>query len=333
MAVIHVLTWVLFFISASALMASLVDLKTALWFATVNFTILVITYYLNIYLVDKLLEKKQTWLYLLFFAVLLTTVVFVRVYFNRHFFLGTLQAAFHFNENWLYSFSIVTTLIVMVLSFFNGVLANRSEKEKEYQAAIARHGEARVEFLKAQMSPHFLFNTLHNIYALTLKQASLASEMILVLSEILRYVVYESRKDKVYLSDEIGQIKKLIHLYQLKSEESLPISIIASFSPAPFLIEPMVLIPLVENCFKHGNLHTDPNAFIAIQLVEENGGLTFETTNSRDAAPKVKLETGGIALNNIRERLAIRYPGTHQLEIKETANSFFVRLKIQNAHA
>lgn len=328
----QVMIWMFVFLSITVSLSGIFDVKAAVALASFNIFFLIVAYYVNVYLIERLLEKKRYGLYLVSFTLILGAVVLIRVYFNRYYLEEILNGVFPVKENWIYLFSIVTTLVVMMISLFNGLLVNRSQKEKEYQATIARHREAQVEFLKAQMSPHFLFNTLNNIYSLTMEKASLASEMILVLSEILRYAVYETRKDKVSLSDEIVQIKKLIHLYQLKSEHSLPVSITVDVSSTPFFIEPMILIPLVENCFKHGNLETSPDAYIAVLLLEENGNLTFETANSREELPKVKLDAGGIALINIKERLSIRYPNRHRIEIKESPDSFFVRLQILKAN-
>ncbi len=332
MFMFNILIWLLIFLSATLLLSGIFELKDAVAFSSFNIFFLLFTYSFNVYLIDKLLEKRQYGLYFLSFALMLVGVVLTRVYFNVYYVTEILKGTFPVKQNWIYLFSIITTLIVLAISFFNGLLANRSQKEKEYKATIEQQREAQVEFLKAQMSPHFLFNTLNNIYSLTVGKVLPASEMILLLSEILRYAVYETRQSKVSLVNEIEQIKKLLRLYQLKSEDQLPVSLTVHVSLIPVFIEPMILIPLVENCFKHGNIETRAEAYISINLHEENGIVTFETLNSKEDMPNVKLDASGVGLKNIKERLSIRYPNQHKLEIKENLDSFFVRLQILKKH-
>ncbi len=328
--VTNALAWLLVFGITAVLLASLLPFWHALIFSFFHISILVITYYLNIYLVDRFIEKKKYEVYLTLFAILLVTVSSARISFNLNYFKDTSILKIPIKENWAYIFSVFSTLMVLVLSFFYGLLINRSKKEKEYKEVISKQQEAQLQFLKAQMNPHFLFNTLNNIYSLTIGKAPKASEMSLLLSDLLRYAVYESKKDKVKIESEIKQIEKLILLFQLKSEVSLPISLEVPTDLMNLTIEPMILIPLVENCFKHCNFDTNNKAFVSIRLSLANDQLTFETINTKDDWDKSKDSVGGVGLENIRQRLEILYPKGHTLDIKDGTTLFNLKLTITN---
>jgi two-component system, LytTR family, sensor kinase len=202
----------------------------------------------------------------------------------------------------------------------------------DYQEVISRQQEARLQFLKAQMSPHFLFNTLNNIYSLTIGKAPKAAEMLLLLSELLRYAVYESKNNQVSVESEVRQIEKLIQLHQMKSEVPLSISFDVSDQSNNISIEPMILIPLVENCFKHCNFETLESAYVSVHLSTARNKFEFETINTKDSWEKAKDTIGGVGLENIRQRLSILYPEKHTFLIKDEPTLFTMKLTIDIGH-
>jgi two-component system, LytTR family, sensor kinase len=324
----NALAWLLVFGITALLLSSLLPVWHSLIFSLFHIFLLVITYYLNIYLVNRFIEKGKYGAYLALFAIVFALVSFFRISFNLRYFENTSVLKIPIRENWAYIFSVFSTLMVLILSFFYGLLINRSKKEKEYKEIISRQQEAQLQFLKAQMNPHFLFNTLNNIYSLTIGKAPKASEMLLLLSDLLRYAVYESKKDKVKIESEIKQIEKLIQLFQLKSEKTLSISFDVRCKQSTVFIEPMILIPLVENCFKHCNFDSLKSAYVSIRLTAENNKLEFETINTKDHWEKSKDTVGGVGLENIRQRLAILYPKRHTLDIQDEATIFNLKLTI-----
>lgn len=326
----NALAWLLVFGITAVLLASLLPFWHSLVFSLFHISLLAITYYLNIYLVDRFIENKRYAIYLILFTILLVTISLARIRFNFTYFKDTSILKIQIKENWAYIFSVFSTLMVMVLSFFYGLLINRSKREKEYKEVISRQQEAQLQFLKAQMNPHFLFNTLNNIYSLTIGKAPKASEMLLLLSDLLRYAVYESKKDKVNIESEVKQIDKLIQLFQLKSEKPLSISFDTHCAQSTIFIEPMILIPLVENCFKHCNFDSLESAYVSIRLSAENNKLEFETINTKDHWEKSKDAVGGVGLENIRQRLSILYPKRYTLDIKDEAALFNLKLTITN---
>lgn len=277
--------WLLVFFIITSLLTSFFPLKSSILFASYNVMLLIGMYYLNIHLVNVLVEKQRYALYTCIFLFTLVVTAAIRIYVNLRFIGKTDIGFLPLNERWIFLFSTFTTLIVLLISFFNGLLMNRSQKEREYLSVIANHQNARAEFLKTQMSPHFLFNTLNNIYSLTIGKAPHASQMILLLSDVLRYAVYKGKESTVELATEVNQIEKLLQLHALRSERKPQVTFTANISSTPFFIEPMILIPLVENCFKHGNIETSAHGFINIRLWEGAREIIFETYNSREKLP------------------------------------------------
>jgi len=153
----------------------------------------------------------------------------------------------------------------------------------------------------------------------------------LQLSDLLRYVIYESQNKKVSLSRELIQIEKYVALYQLKNEHSFNIQLEKEGSINGQKIEPMILIPLVENIFKHGDFDTNEEAFAKIQVQIEVDILHFHTINTKNDENQQKDKVGGVGLKNIRKRLALNYPNQHELIIKDLEDTFEVSLKINVA--
>jgi LytS/YehU family sensor histidine kinase len=189
-----------------------------------------------------------------------------------------------------------------------------------------------LTFLKSQLNPHFLFNSLNNIYSLAIKKSNEAPQAVLLLSEMLRYVIYESGKSIVSLSQEVHFIKNYITLEKMKfSSENMP-KITCNFSilPQEFPIEPLLFITLVENAFKHGISMVSPS-FILISFKEDQGEIHMSVINStvkstlRGSIPITK----GIGLDNLHKRLSLLYPGRHTFNLVQEKSLFKAFLTIK----
>jgi two-component system, LytTR family, sensor kinase len=329
---INLLTWLLLLVISVFLLSGIFPYAESFIFSLFHVFVLAIVYYLNIYLVNQFLEKKKYIVYIISFLLIFFIAAGLRISFNFSYLKNNAVLKIPVEENWTYLFSSFSTFMVMTLSFFYGLLMNRAKKEKEYREVINRQQEAKLQFLKAQMSPHFLFNTLNNIYSLTIGKAPKASEMLLLLSDLLRYAVYESQKNRVSLESEVGQIGKLIQLYQMKSEKPLAIAFDKNTHSKKIFIEPMILIPLVENCFKHCNFDTLPEAYVSIRLSAEETKFEFETINTKNDWGKSNDTVGGVGLENIQQRLLILYPNRHTFVIEDESTLFKLKLTIDQAH-
>lgn len=227
----------------------------------------------------------------------------------------------------MFALYILAYLMLMIFSALYQLLENRRELE-------ARHAEAQLNFLKAQINPHFLFNTLNNIYAAATLQHPRTADMVLRLSDLLRYVTYDARNRLVPLEKEIGQIKAYIELFQLKSEQPLPIQFDIEGAPDGRQLEPLLLLPMVENALKHGDFENNPEGFVRIALHNGSDRLVFEVENSFNPDDLQKDEVGGVGLENIRRRLEIDYRGRYVFETSQPKQlTFKTRLELKFINA
>lgn len=210
---------------------------------------------------------------------------------------------------------------------FRMALDNYASRRKADQLEKDRL-QAELKFLKSQMSPHFLFNTINNIYALALTEPRKTPESLLKLSGLLRYLLYECNQ-MVPFTKEHEAIQSYIALFQLRHEAPLNIDLDTQTSSDGMLIEPMLFLSLLENAIKHSGIGIVPEAYIRIRLREEQGLLTGHFVNSKSSLAG-RNESGGIGLQNIRKRLDMLHPGFSDLNfrIRETAERFEVFIKI-----
>ena len=192
--------------------------------------------------------------------------------------------------------------IVMALSF-RYMLHQSEKKQKEV--------EAELSWLKNQINPHFLFNTMNNISSLTQIDADEAQDAIMQLSDLLRYAMYDTNKQQVPLGGEINFLKNYIDLMQLRCNELTTVSSYLHADNEHTLIAPLLFISLVENAFKHGVDGSQP-AIISISLVQKGDTIVFTCDNTNHPKPSTDRSGSGIGLENTRRRLQLLYPGRHQ---------------------
>lgn len=182
--------------------------------------------------------------------------------------------------------------------------------------------------LKAQINPHFLFNTLNNIYSLALRKSEKTPDMVLKLSDMMRYVLYECNAGRVALEREIQFISNYIELERIRHGEHVSINFSLTGNPEDYRIEPLLLIPIVENSFKHGLNAQMEKGFVDVRLNILNGRLRLNVLNSVPINGSFLKEMGGIGLDNMQKRLDLIYPEKHQLKIAALQNSYKVDLEL-----
>lgn len=217
--------------------------------------------------------------------------------------------------------------MLFVSSLYSFYLKERNNKMREIDM---RHQniEFEMKFLKTQINPHFLFNALNNIYALSIIKSEKTPDMILKLSDMLRFTLYDSENKKVKLKREIEYINNFIEFQKLKNDSDLNIRMDASGCNEEFMIEPMLLIPFIENSFKHGNIDNPKKGWLQVSVKTLGPILVFQVCNSLPPIAINKDIVGGIGVENVRKRLNILYPGRYEMKIDKTETEFGVFLKI-----
>ncbi len=202
-------------------------------------------------------------------------------------------------------------------------------KEKERKEAENARLDAEISLLKWQVNPHFLFNTLNGIYSLANRKSDKTADSVARLSNILRYILYDTNVSEVKLLDEIQYLTDYIELQKLRMHNNVHISFDISGDTSQVFIAPMLLLPFVENAFKHGT-DTSSNCFIDVHLKVENTVFSFIVENSVPLRQEtIKDKSSGIGLKNVERRLKLHYPHAHNLEVKQLGKSFLVNLQIK----
>jgi hypothetical protein len=231
-----------------------------------------------------------------------------------------------------YDFFFALQSVVNIAALAVAVKLMKHWYEKEYRNSVLQKEklDAELQSLKAQLHPHFLFNTLNNIYSLVETTSPPASAMLLQLSAILRYILYDCDKPVVRLSQEFTLIRDYADLEKVRYNQLE----LATRFPADadrYGIAPLLLLPLVENCFKHGASQQLDQPWVSIDAVIDDGWLGIKLINSRKPDGQVVEAVEGIGLQNVRRRLALIYPGAHELQVLAEGDHFIVicKLKLQ----
>ncbi|MCQ2209544.1 MAG: histidine kinase [Paludibacteraceae bacterium] len=227
--------------------------------------------------------------------------------------------------------SLWKSIILYVGSFFLSLLMyyRRKTEEIEEQQSLLRQENVRMElnFLRSQINPHFLFNALNNIYSMVYTGDSHAADSVISLSEMLRYVTYESKESRILLSGEISYLDNYIEFQRFSFEGDINVIFEKDIKSDMIYIAPMLFQPFVENSFKYSGIGIDKDAFIHISLTADVDDLSFQIINSKKKMISENTKTG-IGIENVRKRLELIYPGRYQLEFHNT-DVFKLNLHIQ----
>jgi sensor histidine kinase YesM len=295
---------------------------------------IITTYFLNYVLMPRYLFRKR---YSKFFLYLIYLMI-VSFYIEMGTVIGifilvaglNLEALNPSNTNALI---LIAGMYVVVFLGAGVKLVNHYYKNQmEIQTLKNEKVEAELKFLKAQLHPHFLFNTLNNLYSLTLEKSDKASDVVLKLSELLDYVLYECNAEQVLLGKEIKQMENYIELEKLRYGDRLQVSFSYPKSFSKIAIPPMLFMTLLENSFKHGVSRTIENAWISMEIREVASGLVFEIRNSKEKSKSTKPQvSGGIGLENLKNRLNLIYKNQFELNMEEKDKSYTAILYLKNS--
>lgn len=294
-----------------------------------SFTLL-IAYANYFYLLPRFLESKNIGRYLVEFFIPFAILMFLRVHAERFFvdnYSG--QMAHLYTTRFVVQVVLGTFFIVLFVAMIRFAVdwfAFESKKKEVENEKLA----AELNFLKAQINPHFLFNTLNNLYFLAYSQSPNTTEVIEKLSKMMRYMIYESNHAQVPLSKEIEYMQNYISLEQLRLNNEIPISFEVKGNPDQVMIVPLILITFLENAFKHGVSTNDSGAWVKIQIqATTDGNCVYTVENSKLPASAEPAEKSGIGLQNVRRRLDLIYPGRYRLEVENHPDRYAVQLNLR----
>ena len=226
--------------------------------------------------------------------------------------------------------SLLSVLPVIIIFVGFKFAWDFTEKQGEVDRLKTLMKDSELQFLKSQMHPHFLFNNLNNLYAYALEESPKTPSIILELSSVLRYMLYDCRADFVLLRKELAHLENFTALNELQIEERGNIQYSVNNRSENYRIAPLVLMVFIENAFKHSTVSQSENIVIDIDVdISEKGVLNFTCTNSFLLNKNTDSISKGVGLENVKKRLLLLYPNSHKLEITDNENTFEVNLKMQ----
>ncbi|MEM6843234.1 MAG: histidine kinase [Bacteroidota bacterium] len=324
----HLLGWIAFFALLVAVFAWPYPSPFPVLRIFLVMLILISFYYTNTsLLIPHLLAHKKFFLYISAVLACIVTVNFWDLWIQR-----TLNTEFYYANDW-YQGAIIqraTLLSMLILAVSGGLKMTqewfRTEQQKNRMEKEKMASE--LALLKSQINPHSLFNNLNSIYSLAVRKSEDAPKAVVKLSEMMRYILYDSSAEKISLDQEIDHLHNYLDLQRLRIHREANVTIDTVGEWSGKMIAPMLLEPFVENAFKHGNVH-QAGTEINISLKVEGNQLWFTVRNTVNQEVQQKDPYSGIGLTNIRKRLDLLYPKKYQLEVSHDSDYYQVRLAIR----
>ena len=280
---------------------------------------------IGFWLMPRFLYPKKYWHFFGYVAVVITIIILLEeLVLEQIFFAGTKRAQGF--PGVFYSLLDVLPIITILCGFKFGWDA--LQKQQQIEALKSSVQESELQFLRSQINPHFLFNNLNNLYSYALEGSHKTPEIILELSGLLRYMLYECKERFVPLEKEIDQLHNFIKLNKLQIENRGHVVFDIQDIGNGYRIAPLILIVFIENAFKHSQAGQTENIEIAVGIKMKGNVLLFNCTNNYAPAQELEAVTTGIGLKNVQKRLHLLYPEKHNLQIKEDRNRYHVRLSI-----
>lgn len=289
--------------------------------------VFIISYLNYFYFIPAFLIRKQIGRFLAAFAISFGLISWLRLRIESLVFGNTYGHAQHLARTQLVAQMIISNLFIVL---FVGLLRFASdwlELDSRRRELETEKLSAELIFLKAQVNPHFFFNTLNNLYYLATIKSDITPQVISKLSEVMRYMIYDSNHEKVELVKEIEYMQHYIGLERLRLQEGVPLEFEVA-GRTDILITPLILIAFLENAFKHGVGNGNDQSWIKARLKVDEARLTFRIGNSKPGSATIPTEGEGIGLKNVKRRLELSYPGSYTLDIEDLEDCFFVDLTI-----
>ncbi|MCG8577199.1 MAG: histidine kinase [Flavobacteriales bacterium] len=279
----------------------------------------------NWVLLPLLFYKKRYWFFFLALISLLLLVVITEEFVMEQIFYPDTRGQYF--SGFFYCLVELSPFVLIPVGFRFMLDSVQKQKEMEQLQKLVHEGE--LQFLKNQINPHFLFNNLNNLYAHAIEKSTKTPEIILGLSNVLRYMLYDCKSDFVMLSKEFRHLHDLIGLYELQIQERGEVAVSITNEEGKFKIAPLILNVFIENAFKHSTSSLSKDLFIKVDTRVENGMLYFYCANNFADQTNTNNLDSGIGLENVKSRLNMLYPNKHELVVGKDNNCFVVELKLE----
>lgn len=285
-------------------------------------------YITNYLLIPRLLYRKRYVLFALTFLLMITGFSWFKMYLegqimNRPSLFNVLNdTKRRFYDNVIPHILLVSTGAAIKL------LMDYAKSQRRLGELSKEKAEAELNFLRSQINPHFLFNSLNAIYFLIDKQNTAARQTLLQFSDLLRYQLYDCNEDTIGIEKEVAYLQDYIRLQQLRKDQHYDVQVSVDPGVTGFSITPLLLIPFVENAFKHLSHHTDQRNYVVVSMSRGNGSFHFVVENSKEPWQRSTEPSGGIGLSNVKRRLELLYPGKYELQIDHNDATFKVALNL-----
>lgn len=328
----HFLGWLIYFSISAAGYSSYYESKVDLLLVTSVYIIShALMYYIPQYVLTTFTFKKgKPWLFFVAYAVLAIVLSFVM--YGAIYLILKAEMSRYFGENFMQVFPIFLIsnlfmggVLIGIKSLIDKSRQQKLDKEKKQENLLSE-----LTYLKAQVNPHFLFNTINSVYVLIKIDPDKAAEMLIKLSDLLRSQLYDFSGEQISIEEEIKYLENYIELEKLRKAHRVKIKFEKKGDLSGFSLPPLMLIPFLENCFKHLSSHTDKANEVHLKVERNESNLNVEFTNTFEAESTPKKE-GGIGLANIKRRLALLFPNQHELSIHKKEDFFVVNLQLNLA--
>lgn len=297
-------------------------------------------YLLNYHQIPKQLFKKKHFSFFVGFILSIyvftvigrLSIIYIGEPFFREDFTQESLAEILSDSAYLFSVYFPSVYIYALIMLLIKAFQNRFKEKHKIEVLQKEKAFNELRFLKAQIQPHFLFNTLNNLYGLTLVKSDLAPEVVLKLSEILDFILYQSNEPQIEIKKELELLNAYIELESLRHGNKLSVTFHHEIDDEHVTLAPLLILPLVENAFKHGIVPTSEKSKITLDLKVSKGKLDFMTKNqkaqNRSTGP-IKPSNSGIGIANLKRQLELNYPKRHNLRVLDNEEHFEVQLELE----
>jgi sensor histidine kinase YesM len=325
----HVLVWVILFAGWYYFRAKdFPSQQLAVQVTALKVTVLaLLVYTTNYLLIPSLLYKKR---YLQFFAIYFTIIIgmgLVKLKIIMALVYPGLEPFANFKTR--FYDNIIPVILLVTTGAACRLISDYLQTQRRLTEIAKEKAETELKFLKSQINPHFLFNSLNAIYFLIDKQNIEARQTLLQFSDLLRYQLYDCNADTIAIEKEVAYLQDYIRLQKLRKDNNYDVDVNIRNDIHGFNIVPLLLIPFLENAFKHISHHNSQKNFVHVEMARNNGSFSFSVENSKEDQANSTLLPGGIGLANVKRRLELLYPEKHQLHIYNQDSSFKVELELK----